>query len=583
MKIKSIKIINVRGLQNHFINLNMIPNKPSILVAPNGSGKTSFAFAFQWLNKNRIKLNIEDAYNNDTNNLPELIIETTDPDETLKANNNQNDISKKFNVMVINSGLQTVNPKVIDGHPIGKAKLAVSDIVIMKNIPDNVILEDDFNSVYDTSDVPSGTYPMLNSLLSNNHFMSCLDSEQLKCNNTKLKKIAEFIEVSLKYEGTREKRLERMESDYYNELTTIPSINYAIDIISKYSPDDSKAKLMVKAVKLVTQYYRKKKKFDQRVEYSKAKIKEEQCKSFFASLKTTWKNIQPHREENKLILKIDDAQRISNGERDSLNFLANLYKATSQLTKEYNILIIDEVFDYLDDANMMAVQYYITSLIKQFKEEGRYIFPIILSHLNPDYYNQHFSFKDAKVYYLCPLPHPHASENMEKLLRKRSELSKAVGPENEEDISKYMLHFHSDYTKDMTTVINTCPTAWGNINNFKHYCFKELELYLDNQEYDPLAVCVYLREIIEKYVYNKLSTLEQQEHFLKEHGTANKLKYAEDCEIDVPELFYLLGNIYNDPMHINNKSQKSITQTLYSRLENNTIREMIRNVYKGEY
>lgn len=58
MNIKSIHIKNVRGLGDRKIELNMIPNKPSLLVAPNGSGKSSFAFAFQWLNRIRMKLNI---------------------------------------------------------------------------------------------------------------------------------------------------------------------------------------------------------------------------------------------------------------------------------------------------------------------------------------------------------------------------------------------------------------------------------------------------------------------------------------------------------------------------------------------
>ena len=37
------------------------------------------------------------------------------------------------------------------------------------------------------------------------------------------------------------------------------------------------------------------------------------------------------------------------------------------MTKDNNILIIDEVFDYLDDANIMAAQFYITDLIKTVK------------------------------------------------------------------------------------------------------------------------------------------------------------------------------------------------------------------------
>ena len=38
-------------------------------------------------------------------------------------------------------------------------------------------------------------------------------------------------------------------------------------------------------------------------------------------------NIEPHRERDKLSLKINDVQRISNGERDIMVFIANLYKA----------------------------------------------------------------------------------------------------------------------------------------------------------------------------------------------------------------------------------------------------------------
>ena len=34
MKIKTVHIKNVRGLGNHKSELNMIPNKPSVIVAP---------------------------------------------------------------------------------------------------------------------------------------------------------------------------------------------------------------------------------------------------------------------------------------------------------------------------------------------------------------------------------------------------------------------------------------------------------------------------------------------------------------------------------------------------------------------
>ena len=55
MKIVDVTIKNIRGLEAHTINLDMIPNKPSLLVAPNGSGKSSFAIAFSVVDSGKNK------------------------------------------------------------------------------------------------------------------------------------------------------------------------------------------------------------------------------------------------------------------------------------------------------------------------------------------------------------------------------------------------------------------------------------------------------------------------------------------------------------------------------------------------
>lgn len=578
MKIKSFHIKNVRGLSDHHVVLDMIPNKPSLLVAPNGSGKSSFAFAFQWLNRLRMKLDEDDAYQGNVNNKPSMVIETSEPTESFCADENRNTIIRKFGIYVINNSLKPVSPRFIDGHAMGKARLTVPEITLIDHIPNNVQIDDDFDSIYNVNQATNGYYPVITQYITDNSFMASLDDERLKCTQRPLKKIANFIEITKTYTGTVSERHSYIETNDYNELHNIPAIAYAEGLFKKANPQDRNAKLLLRAIRLITLYYRKKDELRGRIEYSKYKQREQNCKNLFATLKQTWNNIAPHKEGNKVSLRINDAQRISNGERDIMVFVANLFKAKEALTKEYNILIIDEVFDYLDDANLMAAQYYITKMIKEMRDEGKNIFPIILSHLNPDYYNQHYSFKDLKVYYLCSLPYPHASDNMMKLLRKRKELSRAAGPGSEEDISKYMLHFYKDYSTDMSSHMTGSLSQWADINVFKQYCMNHLDAYLQNNAYDTLAVCVALREIIESRVYTQLLNIEQKETFLSKHGTQNKLEYAEEQGVDVPEIYYLLGNIYNDPMHVDNKSNKLITQTLYSRLENNTIRNMIKVV-----
>ena len=81
MNIKTIYINNVRGIGEKKIELDMIPNKPSLLIAPNGSGKSSFALAFQWLGRGKMKLNPDDAYNGNIANKPTLKIVTDEVEQ----------------------------------------------------------------------------------------------------------------------------------------------------------------------------------------------------------------------------------------------------------------------------------------------------------------------------------------------------------------------------------------------------------------------------------------------------------------------------------------------------------------------
>lgn len=580
MQIKSIQIKNVRGIQDKTIYLDMIPNKPSILVAPNGSGKSSFAFAFQWLNRLRLKLEKDDAYNGDVNNNPQLIITTDEPDNnTYIADENVNNVSKKFGIFVINNGLMASSPGQHNGVLIGKAKITISDIELLGKKPNDVNLKDDFDEVYDTAAMPQGFLPLINALLNNNRFIASCDIDKLKMKAKQAKVINDQIEQIKTYTGTVAERHLKVEGSNKAVLEEIPAILYAENVLRRFCGNDNDTKLLLKAIRLVTLVYRKKQDFKGRVVLANYKINEDSSRTLFDALKKTWKDIKPHRVHGKVILRIGDAQRISNGERDILILLGMLQKAKNSFIKPDNILVIDEVFDYLDDANLVAAQHYVNTFIRELKDEGKNIYPIILSHINPIYFRT-FAFKDMKVYYLNPLQYPDASNNMMKVVRKRFELE-TQNKEKANLISKYMLHYHPDYSRSMDDVIGMKDPNWNNIPTFKAYCFRQTEEYLKGKRYDALAVCVALREMIEKYCYQKLETEEQKIHFLDNSlGTENKINYVEKFNIVLPETFSLLGLIYNDPLHPNNKNKIDLRQTLYSRLENNTIKGMISEIKK---
>mgnify|MGYP004676755095 CR=1 FL=1 len=580
MQIKSIQIKNVRGIQDKTIPLDMLPNKPSILVAPNGSGKSSFAFAFQWLNRLRLKLEMDDAYEGNVNNKPQLIITTDEPDNnTYIADENVNNVSKKFGIFVINNGLKASSPGQHNGVLMGKAKITIPDIELLGEKPNDVNLIDDFEDVYDTAALPQGFLPLINLLLSNHRFMVSCDLDKLKIKAKPAKVINDQLEQIKTYTGTVAQRHLKVESDNKAVLEEIPAILYAENLLKSFCVNDSDTKILLKAIRLVTLAYRKKQDFKSRIDIANYKINEDSTRKLFDALKKTWKDIKPHRDHGKLILRIGDAQRISNGERDILILLGMLQKAKNYFTKRDNILVIDEVFDYLDDANLVAAQHYVNMFIKVLKDEGKNIYPIILSHINPTYFRT-FAFRDMKVYYLNPLQYPNASDNMIKVVRKRDELERQ-DKDKADLISKYMLHYHPDYSRSMEDVIGMNDPNWNDIPTFKAYCLRQTEEYLKGKRYDSLAVCVALREMIEKFCYQKLKTQEQKTHFLDvAFGTENKINYIETLGYPLPETFSLLGLIYNDPLHTNNNNKIDLRQTLYSRLENNTIKGMISEIIK---
>jgi hypothetical protein len=265
-----------------------------------------------------------------------------------------------------------------------------------------------------------------------------------------------------------------------------------------------------------------------------------------------------------------------------LNFTADLERVKYAIGKKDVILVIDEVFDYLDDAHMMAAQYYITLFIESLKKQHN-IFPVIMTHIDPTYFRSYY-FQDMKISYLKRLVHPKAKQDIVNLVKERDRMKKEE-PDHYKTLSNYMFHFHPDKTYDLTGIDNLPRKEWVHLDKFKSYCAKELKAYLNandlaQQDYDALGVSLALREMIEEYAYTKLGNDDLRNEFLIQKSTKKKLLFAEENGVkDIPTVFSLLGLVYNEPMHNDgSKNQIDICHTLFSRLENETVRTMIREV-----
>ena len=576
-KIQSITIENIKGIKNLTFNLDIIPNKPSVLVAPNGFGKSSLAIAFNSLNRDRIKLKDEHCHKNDLNLVPKisLSIEKCGSLTTLEADNSKNEISKDFSCFVINSQLYARGKG--SQHGRATATLEIEDIVLENKVPKNkdlgYSLRENQKRFGNNSKVLTNIRQLLDKrtliveLFEKEEGKKKLFDEAIMAKNQKV--INTFIKNinTLPSNKTKDEILILIGNNL-SELRNITCLKCIADIIKKY--EDNEVSSYLSAIQFIWFYNDDKKGFEKVYEHSKYIIKKAKFKDFLSTFDSTWKKIEAKEERGQLVVKFPPAKDISNGQRDVLSFVSMLFRAREKLTKSSNILIIDEVFDYLDDANLVAVQYYITKFIDEMKKEGKNIYPLILTHLDPSNF-EIFAFKGLKIYYLNK-QQAQTSIHFEKLLRARKEDS------IEEEVSKYLLHYHTEKINKRDDFRSLgLKETWGEGNNFKNYINEEVEKYLKDEDYDPFAVCCAVRVKIEENIYNKLKE-EDKEQFLKTHETRKKIDFAESKGVSSPEIYYLLGIIYNEGMHWKN-NYDNVTP-IVTTLTNLTIKQMIKEVFE---
>ena len=572
-KIQSITIENIKGIKNQTFNLDIISNKPSVLVAPNGFGKSSLAIAFNSLNNNRINLD-KDYYHEDNSSFtPKISLSFVKNRNltTLEADNSKNDIFKEFSCFVINSQLYARG--IGSRFGTATATMNIEDIVLVDKIPEKAFLNYKYNTFKTLFGINSKILPNIGYLLSNKmliislfekrNFFDNISTRTQNAINTFINKIK-----TLPSNKTKDEILIHIGNNL-SELRNITCLKCIADIIKNYGTNEVSCYLS--AIQFIWLYNNDKNGFKKVYEYYCYQVKKEKIEGILSTFNSTWKNIKAKEERNQLVVKFPPAKDISNGQRDVLSFISMLFTAREKLTKSSNILIIDEVFDYLDDANLVAVQYYITKFIDEMKKEGKNIYPLILTHLDPSNF-EIFAFKGLKIYYLNK-QQAQTSIHFENLLKNRNKDS------IKDDVSKYLLHYHTEKINKRDDFRSLgLKETWGEGNNFKNYINEEVEKYLKDEDYDPFAVCCAVRVKIEENVYNWLNKEEDKVLFLGTHETRKKLNFAESKGVPSPEIYYLLGIIYNKGMHW--EEDKDNVTPIVNALTNLAIKQMIKEVFK---
>lgn len=581
-RIDSIRIKNIKGIEDKSFDLHLIPDKPSILVAPNGFGKSSIATAFNSLNNRHLVLDPIDCYKNDETLKPELeldIISDSNSKQLLKADEDSNSINSTFDIFVINNQLKANSVKKNQGRFTSvTTTLEVEPVVLIDKIVNRTTIQYSIASTKRSFGSNGKILPNIEDVLVDNKLITLIYEKGTldKFRQVKVeRKLSKIKEISNGISGNRKEILSNLEINYLAEFKLIPYIDEYVKILKDCGHNyEYQAEYFLAAFQIIEAYMASTSNFKKVVKYATYELEKINYLEIFKSFNSTWQNLKPVEDKrNGFVLKFPNAKLISNGERDVLSFLALLLKARHKFRKDYSILIIDEVFDYLDDANLIACQFYVTKMIQELKDKGKHIFPLIMTHLNPLYF-KNFVFSNQKVYFLQEMS-GHINKEIEKVILTRD--NKETCDDFYQSISAYFLHYHPDIKDEKDHFIEyNLASGLNTSEKFTNLVIKELEKYIaERGNYDPLAVCSAVRILIEQKAYNLIS-IDCRTDFLETHTTLAKLNFARENGANIPETFYLLSLIYNVGLHIKKNEEYAIP--ILSKLSNLTIKQMIKSL-----
>lgn len=576
--ISNITVKNIKGFsdRDNSIDVSIKSGKINILVAPNGYGKSSITAAFKSLTSSKIKVEKENIYEeNEQLDSALSIIEDT---ITYTADKNKNELANHFKVAVINSrliakatGKNMGNFHSVQGH------LGINDFEIIHKIPTNCTILYDPKSLKNDFGKNGKILPNISLLLRNNAFLSQLDDiySDLDKQSAKIRQdnINEIIEIINGLNGTVENITNGLNEIALNKIKQDITYKKVVELIKNYIDDTTELKLFLYFYQIQKIYLSEKEMVKAKVKRAKYELFKQSFDHNLSIIGKTWRDIHTIEHKGSLVIKMPTATNISYGQRDVLTLSIELLKIKSEIKDGCKlILIIDEVFDYLDPVNMTIVQYYFSQLVKEYKDKYT-LYPIIMTHLSPVFFNNYtFSPKRMNIVYLQK-DYIQPNANVKKLLAKREEET------IKDDVSKFLLHYNEGEInqREQFKQLRLAET-WGEGTTFLEHLVNEMNKYLRKDvDYDPYSVCIALRIKIEKIVYEQLPTNEKKEEFIQTHMTKEKLEFAESILGELPDTYFILGVIYNDAGHL--KDENSEKPIIY-RLNNIIIQDMISEIFE---
>ena len=599
-EISEIKVKNIKGFGDpaQLVKVNILPNKVNLLVAPNGWGKSSITAAFDSLQSSKLDVAEEHKYKQDDTLDSELTIVYNGISYT--ANGHKNEINNLFTCKVIHCDLYSKAVSQNMGtFSTSRGYLDIKDIEIC-SIPKRVKLT--YNVTAEKASFGTNG-KLLNNL---SHFFQDKALLRLFCDDETKNSISKLLTGKIvgakinkikadlnSMSGTRDSIIRSVKASIFTDINDVEA--YA-NLRRTFCSGKTDIDAFTDIFQIISFYKQNRTNINAYFKYDEYSAFKAELDKNINDLNSTWREIKSKEKEGKLFVEFPYADVISNGQRDILTFTVRLqaFKANLKPNKSY-FLLIDEVFDYLDDANVLAAQYYLTHLIKYAKEINSTLIIGIFTHLDPKYFRSYtFGKKMLKVSYLKDVT-AQASTEMKTFIAFRQGLNHKDDGEEKQlwiALSKYCFHYHPDLPsiKDELSKINKTRNknkikeSWGEGMHLLDYLLEELNKYLSEQPiYDPYAVSLAIRIATEKKVYDSFDNDADKNEFanIRIKGTKDKMEFAEEKGKSIPDAYYILSLIHGESDHIeyDEDTKEFKEKPVIYKLNNIVVKHMIAELF----
>lgn len=591
--IKDITIRNIKGYGDPAVILpiELKTNRVNLIFAPNGTGKSSLAAAFRSLANTKLDVTPENKYHKDQALTSSLSL--TLDNVSYSADETHNDISPQLQCCVINCATIVHTTQ----HNMGRFT-NVSGFIDIENIDIEAVVPaatTDYSiTALRLAFGANGKILSNHIAVFNNHdFLIGLRSIWANLDSFNKAKgrrdlVTSIIDNIHSLRGNAAQVLAAINSDWMNQIEQNDIYTSICSYLDHWFPGLSRGERFLLFYQTITHWQQNKAAIKAATAYAEYCRRRRLYDQNLSLLDTTWCNIHTEETGGRLVVKFPQADEISNGQRDLLTFIVQILKFKVQLrdNKKY-LLLIDEVFDYLDDANLIAAQYYLTSFLDITRDN---VFMCLLSHLNPFTFRSYvFSDKKLNVQYLKNT-RPAATPAMLAFISFREGLDRKTSREQAtlyHDLSHDLFHYNPcpvDYTARIDA-LKTDPNLnaqWGRTSTLHQVLVNEVNKYLSGQpQYDPYAVAMALRLRVEKIMYTNLPTALQQ-GFVDEKMTKHKFEYCNSHGVPVPDVFYIVSALHNEADHVKFDATlvKYTEKPMVYKLQNNAVVGILKRIFE---